>query len=56
MQLLCIWKSVIKCSFVPCMCIIYSTQGGYFDKDTEHFCTVEINANPVTESAFIIKN
>lgn len=56
MQLLCIWKSVIKCSFVLCMCITYSTPGGYFDNDTEHFCTVEINANPVTESAFIIKN
>lgn len=42
-------------SFVPCMCITYSTPGGYFDNDTEHFCTVEINGNPVTENGFITR-
>lgn len=37
------------------MCITYSTPGGYFDNDTEHFCTAEINGNPITESGFIIR-
>lgn len=37
------------------MCITYSTPGGYFDNDTEHFCTVEINGNPVTENGFITR-
>lgn len=56
MQLFCIWKSVTKHSFVPRMCITNSTPGGNFDNDAEYFCTVEISANPVTESAFIIRN
>lgn len=37
------------------MCITYSTPGGSFDNDAEHFYTVEINVNLVTESGFIIR-